>query len=272
MTKTPGVVRSTRTLLRRRMPAAALVTALLLVVLTTMSAPAVAVDAPEPSPLPQVNVDVGADGDEPLTSTVVTLLLFAVGALLVPLLFMMTTFTRYIIVLGLTRQALGLQNIPPTQVLVGIALVFTLFTMGPELTAVNEQALQPLLAGDIGQQQAWEAAYGPLREFMLVHTHERYLDLVISLSGDVPASAEMLPAPVLVPAFVLSEIQTALQIGFFILLPFLAIDLMTSAVLMSLGMIMLPPVFISAPIKLLVFILVDGWLQIIPAMVAGAAA
>lgn len=215
---------------------------------------------------PTVSIDLGEDSG--VTKSVAILLLLTVGAVLPGLLLVMTSFTRYVIVLGITKNALGLQTIPPTQVLIGIALFLTIFTMGPTLSEVNEQAVQPLLAGEIEAQEALEAGFGPFREYMLAHTSDDDLRLFVGLSDiDIPERRADTPASVLVPAFVVSELRAAFLIGFVVFVPFLVIDLVVSAVLMSMGMMMLPPVFISLPLKLLLFVLVDGWSLIIQSLV-----
>ena len=215
---------------------------------------------------PTVSIDLGEDSC--VTKSVAILLLLTVGAVLPGLLLVMTSFTRYVIVLGITKNALGLQTIPPTQVLIGIALFLTIFTMGPTLSEVNEQAVQPLLAGEIEAQDALEAGFGPFRDYMLAHTSDDDLRLFVGLSDiDIPESRADTPASVLVPAFVVSELRAAFLIGFVVFVPFLVIDLVVSAVLMSMGMMMLPPVFISLPLKLLLFVLVDGWALIIQSLV-----
>ena len=215
---------------------------------------------------PTVSIDLGEDSG--VTKSVAILLLLTVGAVLPGLLLVMTSFTRYVIVLGITKNALGLQTIPPTQVLIGIALFLTIFTMGPTLSEVNEQAIQPLLAGEIEAQEALEAGFGPFREYMLAHTSDDDLRVFAGLSDiDCPERRADTPASVLVPAFVVSELRAAFLIGFVVFVPFLVIDLVVSAVLMSMGMMMLPPVFISLPLKLLLFVLVDGWSLIIQSLV-----
>lgn len=218
-----------------------------------------------PSEAPEVSISVDSD-DAALSRSVVLLLLLTVGAVAPGLLLLMTTFTRFVIVLGLTKNALGLQTVPPSQVLVGLALFLSMFSMGPVLTEVNEEALQPFLAGEVEQQEALDEGFAPIREFMLEQTRDSDLRLFIELSeGPAPAAAEDVAATTLIPAFVISELRTAFTIGFVVFVPFLVIDLVVAAVLMSMGMMMLPPVFVSLPIKLLLFVLVDGW-----ALLAGA--
>ncbi|WP_406628299.1 flagellar type III secretion system pore protein FliP [Patulibacter brassicae] len=194
-------------------------------------------------------------------SNAVQLLLLIGGISLVPaLLFCVTGFTRILIVLGFVRAGLGTQTTPPNQVLVGIALFLTLFVMGPTFDTVRKDAIQPALAGKIDTVRAVERAEGPLREFMFKQTRTSDLRLFVKLGKiERPRTRADVPTRVLIPAFIISELKTAFQIGFLIFLPFLVIDLVVSATLMSLGMIMLPPVFISLPFKILLFVLVDGW-------------
>ena len=215
------------------------------------------------------DIVVGVDSDDPtLSRTVVLVLLLTVGSVAPGLLLVMATFTRFIIVFGLTKQALAVQTVPPAQVLAGLALFLTFFVMSPVLTQINEDALQPLLAEEIGQEEAIEAGFAPLRGFMLAQTSESDIELFVDLSGQPPPDTpEELSASTLIPAFVVGELRTAFIIGFVIFVPFLIIDLVVAAVLMSLGMVMLPPVFISLPLKLLLFILVDGWVLLVGSLV-----
>lgn len=217
--------------------------------------------------VPDVTVSVDSD-DAALSRTVIIVLLLTVGSVAPGLLLLMTSFTRFVVVLGLTKNAIGMQTIPPAQVLVGLALFLTFFAMAPVLSEVNETAVQPLLAGEIAQDEAFEVGFGPLRTFMLDQTREDDLQLFVDLAdADQPARPEDIRATTLVPAFVISELRTAFIIGFVIFVPFLVIDLVVSAVLMSMGMMMLPPVFISMPLKLLLFVLVDGWSLVVGSLV-----
>ena len=195
------------------------------------------------------------------SSNAVQLLLLVGGISLVPaLLFTVTGFTRILIVLGFIRTGLGTPTAPPNQVLVGIAFFLTLFVMSPTLKDIKTQAYDPLQQGKITQEVALTKAQGPLREFMFDQTRSKDLALFVKLSKqeNVKTRADV-PTEVLIPAFIISELKTAFQIGFLIFLPFLIIDLVVSSTLMSMGMMMLPPSFISLPFKILLFILVDGW-------------
>ena len=189
-------------------------------------------------------------------------ILLAIGALaIVPAaLFTLTGFTRIIIVLGFIRTGLGTPTAPPNQVLVGIALFLTIFVMAPTFNKIKVEAFEPLQKGEITQKVAFERAEVPMREFMFDQTREKDIALFVSLANikDVKTRADV-PTYVLIPAFVISELKTAFQIGFLIFLPFLIIDLVVASTLMSMGMMMLPPIFISLPFKILLFVLVDGW-------------
>src|SRR3954470_17287089 len=192
----------------------------------------------------------------------VQILLLITGLSLVPaLLFTVTGFTRILIVLGFIRQGLGTPTAPPNQVLVGIALFMTIFVMAPTFNAIKKDAIDPLNAKKITQTEALKRGQVPLREFMFKQTREKDLALFVRLSGkkEAPKTRADIPTYVLIPAFIISELKTAFQIGFLIFIPFLLIDMIVSSTLMSMGMVMLPPVFISLPFKILLFVLVDGW-------------
>lgn len=214
---------------------------------------------PEVDPVTGVTVTLDGSG-EGLSNTVTTILLLTVASLAPILLLLMTSFTRFVIVLSLVRNGIGLQTVPPAQVLIGLALFLTMFAMSPTLTAVNDVALQPLLAGEIDALEAAELGYDPMRTFMLAQTREEDLGMFLELAGaDAPETPADIGPTTLVPAFVISELRTAFTIGFVVFVPFLVVDLVVAAVLMSLGMVMLPPIFVSLPLKLLLFVLVDGW-------------
>jgi len=207
--------------------------------------------------LPGINLP---DEPQSVGNTVTILLLLTVLSLAPGILIMMTCFTRIVIVLGFVRTALATQQMPPNQVIIGLALFMTLFVMAPTLSAVNETALQPYLQGEITQQEAIRQAAIPIKEFMAKHTREKDLLLFLDHAGaERPASVQDIPLTALVPAFAVSELKTAFQMGFMIFVPFLVIDMVVASVLMAMGMMMLPPVMISLPFKILLFILVDGW-------------
>jgi flagellar biosynthesis protein FliP len=206
-----------------------------------------------------VSLDV-QDLESTPNNSVLILIGLSLLSLAPSLLMMFTSFARIVIVLGLTRQALGLQSIPPNQVIVGLSLFLSLFVMGPVLSEMNEVGLQPLLRGDKSQSEAFEDAMVPIRGFMLDNTRNSELNMLVSISGDEkPEQPEDTSLNVLIPAFLLSELKTAFIIGFVIFVPFLVIDLVVSAILMALGMMMLPPAFVALPFKLLLFVMVDGW-------------
>ena len=226
------------------------------------------VEVPEVPDVPDVGISINSEGAG-LSQTVSIILLLTVGSVAPSILLMATSFTRFVIVLALTRNALGTQQVPPTQVLTGLALFLTFFVMAPVLTQVNDEAVQPLLNGEINQTEAFEAGFAPLRTFMVAQTGDDDLRLFLDLRDEPgPTTVEEVGPSVLVPAFVLSELRTAFTIGFVIFVPFLVIDLVVASVLMSMGMVMLPPVFISLPLKLLLFVLVDGWALVVHSLVS----
>jgi flagellar biosynthesis protein FliP len=219
--------------------------------------PGAGAEAPEPGA--SISLEL-PDVTEAPSQSVIIILVLTVLSVAPALIIMLTSFTRIAIVLSLTRNALGLHNVPPNQVIAGLALFLSLFVMGPTLSQINEDALQPLLNGEIGQAEAYDAAVGPIREFMLGQVGSGELELFIAASGDErPAEPEDVSLVALIPAFVLSELKTAFIIGFIVFVPFLVIDIVVSSSLMSLGMMMLPPVMVSLPFKLLLFVMVDGW-------------
>ncbi|RMF52619.1 MAG: flagellar biosynthetic protein FliP [Bacteroidetes bacterium] len=210
------------------------------------------------------------DGQEDFALPIQLLLLLTVLSLAPSIIILMTCFTRLVVVFGILRQALGTQQSPPTQVIIGLALFLTLFIMYPVFQTVHDRALQPYLAGEIGQREALDRAAVPMKQFMLAQTREKDLMLFMDLAaiGSFKDASEV-PLHVLVPAFVISELRIAFQIGFMIFLPFLIVDLVVASVLMSMGMMMLPPVMISLPIKLLLFVLADGWYLIVESVIQG---
>jgi flagellar biosynthetic protein FliP len=214
-----------------------------------------------------ISVDLDPGVGKP-SQTVSIILLLTVLSIAPALLVLCTAFTKVIVVLSLTRNALGTPTIPPNQVLAGLALFLSLFIMAPVLSQMNDQALQPYLKGQISQSQAYDTGVKPLRTFMLKETRKAELTTMIQLSKvDRPARPEDVPLTTLIPAFVLSELKSAFIIGFVVFIPFLVIDLVVSSSLMSMGMMMLPPVLISLPFKLLLFVMVDGWDLIAKALV-----
>ncbi len=210
---------------------------------------------------PSVNVDLNGLRDP--SSALVIVIALTLLSIAPSLLVLMTGFTRIFMVLGLTRNALGLQNMPPNQVLAGLALFLSLFIMGPVLSQIDHQAVQPYLHGSIDATQAITRAEGPLRSWMLRQTGKDELSLFTSEVNDQALAPSSLPMTTVVPAFVLSQVQSALLIGFIVFVPFMVIDLVVSSVLMSMGMFMLPPTLVSLPFKILLFVLVDGWTLVV---------
>lgn len=214
---------------------------------------------------PDANISLSLPGvTKDSSNSVVIILLLTVVSVAPSLLVLCTSFTRIVIVLSLTRNALGIPSIPPQQVIVGLSVFLTLFVMGPTLSQMKSEALDPLLDGKISTSQALTKAEVPLRGFLLKHTREAELGLFLDASKTAtPVARDKVPLNALVPAFVLSELKSALIMGFVIFVPFLVIDLVVSAVLMGLGMMMLPPSFVSLPFKLLLFVMLDGWMLIV---------
>lgn len=201
-----------------------------------------------------------SDDPADVSNTVTILILLTLLSLAPAIVILMTSFTRIVIVLGFVRTALATQQMPPNQVLIGLALFMTLFIMAPTLSTINQTAVQPYLNGQITQQEAIDEAIIPMKQFMAKHTREKDLLLFLNYSNaEKPTGYADIPLTSLVPAFAISEMKTAFQMGFMIFIPFLVIDMVVSSVLMAMGMMMLPPVMISLPFKILLFILVDGW-------------
>jgi flagellar biosynthetic protein FliP len=196
------------------------------------------------------------------------LVLVTILTLAPAILVMVTSFTRTIIVLSLVRNAIGIPQLPPNQVLIGLSLFLAAFVMAPTVKAINDDAVQPYMSGSISQQQAFTNAEMPIRDFMFSQVRESDVALFMKLAGQPkPQNAEAVPTYVLVPAFIVSELKTAFQMGFVVFVPFLIIDLVISSALLSMGMMMLPPVIVSLPFKILLFVLVDGWALIIGSLV-----
>ncbi len=217
--------------------------------------------APAPMPIPKVTLGVDqAQSPKDVALSLQILFLLTILSLAPSIVMMMTSFTRIIIVLSLTRSALGTQQMPPSQVLVGLALFLTFFIMAPVFKQINDEAFQPYMKSEISHTEALQKAEGPLREFMFMQTRKRDLALFINLSRiERPKAKADVPTYVLIPSFLISEMKSAFEMGFVIYVPFLVIDMVIASTLMSMGMMMLPPIMISLPFKLLVFIMVDGW-------------
>jgi flagellar biosynthetic protein FliP len=259
---------------RRRLGTMALTLGLLM--LATLSQEALAQSAPAGNPaptftfLPQL---ANPDSEEDFALPIQMLLLITVLSIAPAIVIMTTSFTRLIVVFGLLRTALGTQQAPPSQLIAGLALFLTFFIMHPTLSTIHDQALLPYIAGEITQKDAIDRTVAPMKQFMLTQTREKDLMLFMDLAK-VPAfqTADDVPLHILIPAFVISELRIAFQIGFMIFLPFLIVDLVVASVLMGMGMMMLPPIMVSLPLKLLLFVLSDGWYLIVESVVRGYAA
>ncbi len=211
------------------------------------------------------SVDLGGEeGEGPPSESVILIIGLTLLSVAPSLVIMLTSFTRIVIVFSLVRSALGVQSVPPNQVVVGLSLFLSLFVMAPTLEQMNEVGLQPYLDGEKTQSEAYDAAVEPLREFMFANTGNEELELMLAAQDieEPPAGPEDVSMSALIPAFILSELKAAFIIGFVVFMPFLVIDLVVSSVLMSLGMMMLPPVFVSLPFKILLFVMVNGWVLV----------
>jgi flagellar biosynthetic protein FliP len=216
---------------------------------------------------PIIGVTLG-DGTDPVGASALSMLLLITVLSLAPaILVLMTSFTRIVIVLSFVRTSLGTQSMPPNQVLIGLALFMTMFIMAPTLSQLNEVALKPYLAGEITQTDALQKASVPMKDFMYKQTREKDLLLFMNYTKTKkPATYQDIPITVLVPAYAISELKTAFQMGFMIFIPFLVIDMVVASTLMAMGMMMLPPVMISLPFKILLFVLVDGWYLVVKSL------
>jgi flagellar biosynthetic protein FliP len=219
--------------------------------------------------IPSVNLGFKTtENPNEIVSAIRLILIMTVLTLAPAILIMMTSFTRIMIVFSFLRQAVGVPQLPPNQILIGLSLFLTLFIMGPAFKEANEKGLKPYMSGQLNQDEAMTASLAPLRRFMFAQTRESDLSLFVRLAKiDSPRTRADVPTLVLVPSFILSELRTAFQIGFIIFLPFLVIDIVASSVLMAMGMMMLPPVVISLPLKVMLFVLVDGWGLLVGSMV-----
>jgi flagellar biosynthesis protein FliP len=218
-------------------------------------------------PIPGINIDIGgtsASTPSGASSSVNIILLLTILSIAPSILVLMTSFTRIVIVLGFVRTSLGTQQMPPNQVLIGLALFLTFFIMAPTLGEINQTAYQPYMKGEITQTAALDKASVSVKKFMFQHTREKDLKLFLDYTkASPPTGIEDTPLTALVPAYAISELKTAFQMGFMIFIPFLVIDMVVASTLMAMGMMMLPPVMISLPFKILLFILVDGWYLVV---------
>ncbi|ELV8623401.1 flagellar type III secretion system pore protein FliP [Vibrio cidicii] len=209
--------------------------------------------------IPAFTMTTNPDGSEDYSVTLQILALMTMLGFLPAMVILMTSFTRIVVVMSILRQAMGLQQTPSNQVIIGIALFLTFFIMSPVINEVNEQAVQPYLNEQLTARQAFDIAQGPIKAFMLKQTRVKDLETFVNMSGEQVANPEDVSMAVLIPAFITSELKTAFQIGFMLFLPFLIIDLVVASVLMAMGMMMLSPMIVSLPFKLMLFVLVDGW-------------
>ncbi|MFZ5495085.1 MAG: flagellar type III secretion system pore protein FliP [Verrucomicrobiota bacterium] len=245
-------------------PAAAQEAASALSAAPVMQAPSTPAGSASP-----LRLHIGLEGDRPadLSVAVQLVLLMTLLSVAPSLVLLMTSFTRIVIVLGFVRTALGVPSAPSNQIIIGLSLFLTFFIMGPTFDRMNTEALQPVLAKQITAAEAFDRGAAPLRDFMLKQVRTGNLEYFLQLGGYGPTAVKDLPMRVVIPAFVLSELQAAFQMGFMLFLPFLVIDFLVAAVLMSLGMMMMPPNVVSLPFKLLLFVLVDGWRLIVQSLV-----
>ena len=217
---------------------------------------------------PSVTIDLGQTGPKQTAVVLQILALLTVLSLAPAFFIMVTSFTRVVIVLSFLRQAIGTQQVPPNQILISLALFITVFVMAPVGEAVYSQALQPLLAEQISYEEAWTKGIQPIRSFMLKQVRDKDLELFIELSKlPKPETVDQVPIHVVIPAYILSELRVAFQIGFLIYIPFLIVDMVVASILMSMGMMLLPPAVISLPFKLILFVLADGWNLVVGSLV-----
>ncbi len=226
---------------------------------------------PEPPipPIPALRIGLeGASSTQDVVNTIQIVALLTILSVAPAILLMVTCFTRIIVVLGFVRRALGLQQTPPNQVIVTLALFLSLFIMYPTWDKMYKEGLAPYMEGQIGVAQAWERSSVPVRDFMLRQTRQEELSLMVSMAGiSRPENADQVPTRILLPAFMLSEMKSAFQMGIVIFVPFIVVDMIISSVLMSMGMIMLPPMMISLPFKVLLFVMADGWNLVIVSLI-----
>lgn len=222
--------------------------------------------------VPSVNIGInpgGAKGGNEVSTSLQLMALLTVLSIAPALLILTTAFSRIVIILSLLRTAMGTQNIPPNQVVIGLSLFLTFFVMSPTYEAVNKDAVMPLMAKTITFEQAVNRAEKPVKAFMLKNTYKKDLQLFLEYKGEQPKTRDQVSLVSLIPAFIISELKTAFVVGFYMFIPFLIIDLIVASVLMSMGMMMMPPVVVSLPAKILVFVLADGWSVVVSAVLSG---
>ncbi len=233
---------------------------ILLLVALSFAAPHLHAEAEPPD---EININVNLNGEEgggQISSLMKIVLVLSVLTLVPAILLTMTAFTRIVIVLSFVRRALSVQQMPPNQIVIGLSLFLTAFVMAPVFARVNEVAIQPNIRGEISEIEAIKRAEGPLRDFMMMQTRKKDLALFMNIARlEKPVTRDDVPTHILIPAFALSEIKTAFQMGFIVFLPMLVVDIVVATLLTSMGMFMLPPAMVSVPLKVLLFVLVDGW-------------
>lgn len=225
---------------------------------------------PNTIPIPKIGISVDqASNPKDYVDNIKLLIMLTIISLLPSFIVMMTSFTRTIVVLGFMRNAMGTQQAPPNQILVGLALFLTIFIMAPTYNQINKDAIKPFLENKINQQQAVEKGSKPIREFMLRQTRDKDLELFVEISkvDKTNLNENNVPLYIVIPAFVISELKTAFKIGFLLYIPFLIVDIVVASILMSMGMFMLPPVMISLPFKILLFVMVDGWYLLVKSLI-----
>jgi flagellar biosynthetic protein FliP len=220
--------------------------------------------------IPKISIELDkADSPDDFSVALQILLLLTVLTLAPAIIILLTSFVRIIVVFSFLRQAVGTHQMPPNQLLIGLALILTAFIMAPTIERINQEAIQPYLKGEVEQQAAFDTGIKPIREFMLRQVREKDLALFVSLANiPQPETPDDLPTHLIIPGFVISELRIAFQIGFILYIPFLVIDMVVASVLMSMGMLMLPPIMVSLPFKILLFVLVDGWYLIVKSIVS----
>jgi len=227
----------------------------------------------DPISIPNLNLSIGNEANSPkdYVDNIKLLIILTILTLLPSIIIMMTCFTRIVVVFSFLKSALGAQQSIPNQILTGLAIFLTIFIMKPVYTEINDKAIKPYIEESITQEEAMEIGAKPLRDFMLKETRQKDLELFIETSGisNEEVTRDNIPLSVVIPAFAISELKTAFQIGFLIYLPFLIIDMVVASILMSMGMFMIPPVMVSLPFKLLLFVMVDGWNLIVKSLIMG---
>jgi flagellar biosynthetic protein FliP len=241
----------------------------LLIIAAVIALSVISGDIVSAQTLPKITLGVDkADSPKDLSVTLQILLFMTVLTLAPAIIIMVTSFIRIVVVFAFLRQAIGTNQMPPNQLLIGLALILTAFIMAPSIERINQTAIQPYMRAEINQQQAYDTGIQPIRDFMLRQVREKDLALFVSLSHlPQPKTPDDIPTYVLIPGYVISELRIAFQIGFILYIPFLIIDMVVASVLMSMGMMMLPPIMISLPFKILLFVLVDGWYLIVKSLV-----